>query len=250
MKISLLWLREFVELSESTEELRAVLDDLGLVVEGIEHVGEGLGDVIVARIDEIRAIEGADRVRLVVVDAGDGPLEIVCGATNFAVGNHVPLAPVGAILPGGFVIAERKMRGVTSNGMLCSSRELGLSDDHEGLMILDDLISPKVGEGLLEALSLTPDVVFDISVEGNRPDAWSVAGVARDPVGTSPEVTGVRGTERAREQRDVRLGRNRCTGSLRAPHGVGTARREGRAVTGVDCPTAPDSWHAANFERG
>jgi phenylalanyl-tRNA synthetase beta chain len=180
MKISLLWLREFVELSESTEELRAVLDDLGLVVEGIEHVGEGLGDVIVARIDEIRAIEGADRVRLVVVDAGDGPLEIVCGATNFAVGNHVPLAPVGAILPGGFVIAERKMRGVTSNGMLCSSRELGLSDDHEGLMILDDLISPKVGEGLLEALSLTPDVVFDISVEGNRPDAWSVAGVARD----------------------------------------------------------------------
>jgi phenylalanyl-tRNA synthetase beta chain len=180
VRISLSWLREFVELDESAEELRLVLDDLGLVVEGIEHVGEGLGDVIVARIDEIRAIEGADRVRLVVVDAGNGPLEIVCGATNFALGNHVPLAPVGAILPGGFVIAERKMRGVTSNGMLCSSRELGLSDDHAGLMILDDLITPRVGQGLLEALSLTPDIVFDISVEGNRPDAWSVAGVARD----------------------------------------------------------------------
>ncbi len=180
MKIPLSWLRDFVELNESVEELRETLDDLGLVVEGIEYVGEGLEDVVVARVDEIRAIEGADRVRLVVVDAGEGPLEIVCGATNFELGNYVPLAPVGAVLPGGFAIGERKMRGVTSHGMLCSSRELGLDDDHQGLMILDDLITPKVGEGLLEALSLTPDVVFDISVEGNRPDAWSVQGVARD----------------------------------------------------------------------
>ncbi|MHB1208250.1 MAG: phenylalanine--tRNA ligase subunit beta [Acidimicrobiales bacterium] len=180
MKIPLSWLRDFVELNESVDELRSILDDLGLVVEGIEYVGEGLEDVVVARIDEIRTIEGADRVRLVVVDAGQGPLEIVCGATNFELGNFVPLAPVGAVLPGGFAIGERKMRGVTSHGMLCSSRELGLDDDHQGLMILDELITPKVGEGLLDALSLKSDVVFDISVEGNRPDAWSVQGVARD----------------------------------------------------------------------
>ena len=180
MRISLTWLREFVDLPESPEELRPVLDDLGLVVEGIDYIGEGLEDVVVARIDEIRAIEGADRVRLVVVDAGEGPLEIVCGATNFVRGDHVPLAPVGAVLPGGFVIAKRSMRGVTSNGMLCSGRELGLSDDHQGLMILDDLIIPEVGTRLLDALDITPDVVFDISVEGNRPDAWSVEGVARD----------------------------------------------------------------------
>ncbi|MHB1088157.1 MAG: phenylalanine--tRNA ligase subunit beta, partial [Acidimicrobiales bacterium] len=180
MKISLSWLRDFVELNESVEELRSMLDDLGLVVEGIEYVGEGLEDVVVARVDEIRAIEGADRVRLVVVDAGQGPLEIVCGATNFELGNFVPLAPVGAVLPGGFAIGERKMRGVTSHGMLCSSRELGLDEDHQGLMILDDLVAPKVGERLLDALALSSDVVFDISVEGNRPDAWSVQGVARD----------------------------------------------------------------------
>jgi len=73
VKISLSWLREFVDITESTEELRVILDDLGLVVEGVERVGEGLEDVVVARIDEIRAIEGADRVRLVVVDAGHGP---------------------------------------------------------------------------------------------------------------------------------------------------------------------------------
>lgn len=180
MKIPLSWLRDYVDLDESIEELTSILDDLGLVVEGVEMVGEGLEDVIVARVDEIRAIDGADRVRLVIVDAGEGPLEIVCGAMNFAVGNHVPLAPVGAVLPGGFEIALRKMRGVTSNGMLCSARELRLSEDHEGLYILDDVIEPVVGRPLLEALGMTRDVVFDISIEGNRPDAWSIRGVARD----------------------------------------------------------------------
>jgi phenylalanyl-tRNA synthetase beta chain len=129
VKISRSWLREFVDLPERVDELTALLDDLGLVVEGVERVGEGLGDVVVARIDEIRTIDGADRVRLVVVDAGAGPLEIVCGATNFAQGNYVPLAPIGAELPGGFVITERKMRGVTSKGMLCSARELRRPDD-------------------------------------------------------------------------------------------------------------------------
>ncbi len=180
MKVPLSWLRDYVDLPESVAELTAVLDDLGLVVEGVQNVGEGLEDVVVARIDEIRAIEGADRVRLVTVDAGNGPIEIVCGATNFALGNHVPLAPVGAVLPGGFEIATRKMRGVTSNGMLCSARELRVNDDHDGLYLLDDVITPVVGQPLLEALGITRDVVFDISVEGNRPDAWSIRGVARD----------------------------------------------------------------------
>jgi phenylalanyl-tRNA synthetase beta chain len=180
VRISLNWLREFVDLLETPEELRPVLDDLGLVVEGIETVGEGLEKVVVARVDEIRAIKGADRIRLVVVDAGDGPLEIVCGAMNFAVGDYVPLAPVGAVLPNGMEIAERSVRGVTSRGMLCSPRELHLSADHEGLMILNELVAPTVGERLVDALEITPDVIFDISVEGNRPDAWSIEGIARD----------------------------------------------------------------------
>jgi len=180
VRVSLAWLREFVDLPESIEELRATMDDLGLVVEGVEEVGVGLEDVVVARVEEIRAIKGADRIRLAVVEAGEGPVEIVCGASNFVVGNHVPLAPVGAVLPGGFAIEERTLRGVTSHGMLCSRRELRLGEDHEGLMVLDGLIEPRLGEGLTEALGIEPDVVFDISVEGNRPDAWSIEGVARD----------------------------------------------------------------------
>ena len=213
MKIALSWLEEFVGLRESPEELRAILDDLGLVVENVHHVGAGLEDVIVARVDAIAAIEGADRIRLVTVDAGDGPLEIVCGAMNFSVGQHVPLAPVGAVLPGGFEIARRKMKGVTSNGMLCSARELGLSDAHEGLMVLDELIEPVVGRALLESLDIVPDVVFDISVEGNRPDAWSVEGVARDLA--------------------TRLGRELARPQLAAPSGPSTAEM---ASAGIDDP--------------
>jgi phenylalanyl-tRNA synthetase beta chain len=180
VRIALSWLQEFVGLRESPDELRAIMDDLGLVVERIEHVGAGLDDVLVARVDAISSIKGADRIRLVTVDAGNGPLEIVCGAMNFYVGDHVPLAPVGAVLPGGIEIARRKMKGAVSNGMLCSARELGLNDEHDGLMVLDGLIEPITGQPILEALGIVPDVVFDISVEGNRPDAWSVAGVARD----------------------------------------------------------------------
>ena len=179
MLTPLSWLKDFADFPDDADLLRATLDDLGLVVEGVDVVGDGLRDVVVARIDEIHPIEGADRVRRVVIEAGDGPLDIVCGATNFAVGDFVPLAPVGSTLPGGFDIARRKMLGVTSNGMLCSGRELGLGDDHEGLMILSD---PKAepGVGIVDVLGIERDVIFDLAIEGNRPDAWCVRGVARD----------------------------------------------------------------------
>ncbi|HVB71170.1 MAG TPA: phenylalanine--tRNA ligase subunit beta [Acidimicrobiales bacterium] len=200
MRIPLSWLREYVDLPESAEELRPLLDELGLVVDAVETVGEGLDDVVVARVDEIRAIDGADKIRLVTVDAGAGPVEVVCGAWNFEVGQHVPLAPVGAVLPDGTAIARRKMKGITSNGMLCSGRELRMGDDHAGLLVLDSLMSPRVGQRLAEALGIEPDTVFDITVEGNIPDAWSVVGVARnlatklgrtlrEPVMAAPEST-------------------------------------------------------------
>ena len=104
----------------------------------------------------------------------------MCGADNYEVGDRVPLAPVGAILPGGFEIGQQKLGGVTSNGMLCSGKELGLSDDQAGLLILGDEAPGEPGTPFMEALGLEPDVVFDITVEGNRPDAWCIAGIARD----------------------------------------------------------------------
>jgi len=180
VRVPLSWLRDFAPFAGDPADLAATLDDLGLVVEEMEMVGEGLGDVVVARVDLIAPIAGADRIRKVVVDDGSGPVEVVCGAWNFEVGDLVPLAPVGAVLPGGFEIGRRKMKGVFSNGMLCSGRELKLSDDHEGILRLNEAAGARIGQALTEALDIEPDVIFDVAVEANRPDAWSVAGVARD----------------------------------------------------------------------
>jgi phenylalanyl-tRNA synthetase beta chain len=180
VRVPLSWLRDFSPFEGTAAQFSAALDDLGLVVEGIEVVGEGLADIVVARVDVISPIAGADRIRLVVVEAGAGPVEVVCGASNFAVGDLVALAPVGAVLPGDFKISRRKMKGVVSNGMLCSGRELNLSDDHEGILRLNGVEAAVIGQPLMAVLGIEPDLVFDVAVEANRPDAWSMAGVARD----------------------------------------------------------------------
>lgn len=181
MRAVLSWLRDFAPLPEDPDVLAAAFDDLGLVVEGVERVGEGLGDVIVARVLQLRPHPDADRVQLVDVDTGGGPpLQIVCGAFNFSVGDLVPLAPVGATLPGNFEIGAREVRGQRSNGMLASSRELGLGDDHSGILVLPGDDGTEPGSRLVDALGLQPDVVFDLDVTPNRPDALSMAGIARD----------------------------------------------------------------------
>jgi phenylalanyl-tRNA synthetase beta chain len=180
VRVPLSWLRDFAPFTGDAAAIAAALDDLGLVVEGIELMGEGLGDVVLARVEEVGPIEGADRIRRVVVDAAAGPVEVVCGAWNFGTGDIVALAPVGSVLPGGFAIGKRKMKGITSNGMLCSGRELRLSDDHDGILVLNDTAGAVPGAMLTDVLGLEPDVVFDVAVEANRPDAWCMAGVARD----------------------------------------------------------------------
>ena len=179
MKVLLSWLNEFAPLGDAADAIGATMSDLGMAVEEQHVVGGGLDGVVVARILEISAIDGADRIRRVLVDAGDGQAtQIVCGAPNISVGDTVPLATVGAVLPGDFAIAPRKMKGVASQGMLCSSRELAFGADHAGIMLLDSALA--VGTPLREALGIEPDVLFDLEINPNRPDAMSVAGVARD----------------------------------------------------------------------
>ena len=161
------------------DALADAMNARGLVVEGIEKSGMGLDQVVVAKVVEIHPIKGADRIRRIMVDAGAGHLEqIVCGAFNFSEGDHVPLARVGAVLPGDFAIGLRKMRGVESNGMLCSARELALGVDYDGLLLLDRETRP--GEAIADAISVVPDIVFDLAIEANRPDANCHMGVARE----------------------------------------------------------------------
>src|SRR5579862_1580472 len=197
MLVPLTWLQDFAPIAVDPADavavraLSEVLNGLGLVVEGVEQVGPAPEGVVLARVVEIAPIPGLDRVRLVRVDSGGEELEIACGAWNFAVGDVVPLARVGARLPDGRVIERRQLRGVVSNGMLCSGAEVGVSDDAEGLLVLastggaEDPLPPgvRLGAPLEEVLELGRDAVFDLAIEANRPDCLCVAGVARDLAG-------------------------------------------------------------------
>ena len=183
MRVLLSWLREFAPFPDNDAvALGEVMSDLGMAVESIDRIGEGLDGIVVARVRALRPHPNADKIQLVDVDLGDGQdLQICCGAFNMAEGDLVPLATLGTVIPGGMEIARRKLRGEWSNGMLCSGRELGLGDDHAGIMVLEPGDRPPApGTPIAEALGVTPDVLYDLEINPNRPDAMSVAGVARD----------------------------------------------------------------------
>ncbi|MEM8923672.1 MAG: phenylalanine--tRNA ligase subunit beta [Actinomycetota bacterium] len=179
MKVLLSWMQEFAPIEGEPAFLAETMTDLGMVVESVDVVGPDWDGVIVARVLELGKHPEADRIQLVQVDVGDGEaLQICCGAFNMAVGDLVPLATLGTVMPNGMEIARRKMRGEWSNGMLCSAEELELGADADGIHILDADLT--LGTPLADALGATNDIVFDLDIEGNRPDALSVAGVTRD----------------------------------------------------------------------
>ena len=178
MRAPLSWIREFTPLDHvETAAIADALDQLGLEVEAIDEPGRDVNGVVVARILNVVAHPDADRIRLADVDFGDGELRVVCGAPNIEAGMVVPFARVGAVLPGDFKIERRKIRGVVSEGMLCSARELGLGDDHDGILSLP--ADAPLGTDVRELLGLD-DVVFDLSITPNRPDAMGITGVARE----------------------------------------------------------------------
>lgn len=184
MKVTLSWLREFAPgIDGDPGELSETLSALGLAVEETKILGVLPEGVVLARVTGLRPHPDADAVQLVDVDAGaGGDLQICCGAFNMAVGDLVPLATVGTVMPSGLQIARREIRGQSSAGMCCSGAELGVNDDHEGIWILGDLVvdGAEPGMALGDALGTKPDIWWDLDVGANRPDALCVAGVARD----------------------------------------------------------------------
>jgi len=180
MKVSYRWLQEYLPELPPPAELDAVFTRLGLTVEGTAvHGLLPLENVVIGEVLEREQHPNADRLSVckVRVAAEGDAAQIVCGASNFKVGDRVPVALPGAILPGGFKISRSKLRGVESQGMMCSARELGLGDDHAGLLIMEGL--PEVGRPV-NAYFPPPDTVFDLEVTPNRPDCLSHVGIARE----------------------------------------------------------------------
>lgn len=178
MLLSLKWLREFTPYQGSAEELGDRLTMLGLELEEIIHPFAGLEQVVVGKVLETAPHPQADKLTVCTVDVGQGEnLSIVCGAPNVAAGQTVPVALVGAALPGGLTIKKAKLRGVESRGMICAEDEIGLGEDHAGIMVLSDDLP--LGQPIIEALNLD-DVVIDVAITPNRADCLSVLGLARE----------------------------------------------------------------------
>ncbi|HRL22195.1 MAG TPA: phenylalanine--tRNA ligase subunit beta [Alcaligenes sp.] len=234
------WLRRFVNPQLGTEELGHQLTMAGLEVEDIQAAAPAFDHVVVGLIAAVEPHPDADRLRVCQVDDGSGQLlQIVCGAPNAAQGIKVPVARIGAQLPGGMKIGPVKMRGVQSGGMLCSGRELGLSQDHDGLLVLD--ADAPVGQCLRELLDLD-DQIIELKLTPNRADCLSVLGVAR-------EVSALTGQALTLPTFDVAP----VTIQDRVPVTVHDAdlcgRFGGRVIRGVNARAKTPDWMKTRLER-
>lgn len=177
MIVTYKWIKEFVDTALTPRELADLLTMGGLEVESVEELGASIKNVVVGKIYKIERHPNADRLTVCTVDVGREQLTIVCGAKNMIEGDHVPVALIGAELPSGIKIEKTVLRGVTSHGMMCSTRELGLGEEHAGLLILSK--ETRIGEDIRAVLGLD-DTVFSLGITPNRPDCLSVIGVARE----------------------------------------------------------------------
>ncbi len=184
MKILLSWLNEYGDFGDPSDPVAVqrvadALTSLGLEVDSVEHIGASVDGVVTARVVRLEQHPDAAKVQRVHVDAGDGASRHVwCGAFNMQPDDIVPLATLGTTMPDGRTIERRGILGIDSEGMLCSSRELGLGDDHSGIAILP--AGTPLGIPYGDALGLHPDVLIDADVTRNRPDCWGYVGIARD----------------------------------------------------------------------
>ncbi len=177
MLVSFNWLREFVPFEGEAQELGDRLTMLGLELESIDDPFEAVKDLVVGHVVECAKHPEAEKLSVCSVDVGDEVLDIVCGAPNIAKGQKVPVAKVGTVMPDGMKIKKAKLRGVKSLGMICSERELGFSEDHDGIWVLPENLT--VGDRLVDALNLER-TVLDFDITPNRADALSILGFARE----------------------------------------------------------------------
>ena len=240
MKFSENWLRQHVSLEADSAALEQRLTAIGLEVEGVERQGEGLDGVVVARILSCEKHPQADRLQVCQVDAGQGePLQIVCGAPNARAGLVAPLAVVGARV-GEITIKAAKLRGVASNGMLCSAKELGVDADASGLMELPD--DAPVGTALAGYLGL-PDNVIELGLTPNRADCLGLRGLAYDVAAAFGAGLSGFEPEPVPAASEAALG-------VELHAGADAPRYLGRVIEGVDARMATPVWMAERLRRG
>lgn len=239
MQFPLSWLAEFLSDRIEAERLAHELTMAGLEVEALAPVAPPFAGIVVARVEAVEAHPGADKLRVCRVDAGGAePLQIVCGAPNVVAGMKVPCAKVGANLPG-LAIKAAKLRGVDSYGMLCSARELGLSQDHAGLLALP--ADAPVGQDIRSYLRLD-DQIFTIKLTPNRADCLGVLGIAREVAA----LTGI-GLVAPRPYAAPVTHDIKVPVSIAAPDLCG--RFSGRVVRGVNARAATPAWMVERLER-
>lgn len=240
MKFSEIWLRDWVNPALDTEQLSHLLTMAGLEVESVEPAAPRFSGVVVAEVKSVRKHENADRLRVTEVDVGNGErVQIVCGAPNVAEGLKVPCALSGAVLPGDFRIKPTKMRGVESNGMLCSGKELGVPDDVDGLLVLP--ADAPVGADIRDYLQLD-DATFELKITPNRADCLSLRGIAR-------EVAAL--TRAALNEPTITAVAPAIDDTLPVTVDATAAcpRYIGRVIRGVDARAATPAWMRQRLER-
>ncbi|QNH16553.1 phenylalanine--tRNA ligase subunit beta [Xanthomonas sp. SS] len=239
MKFSENWLRSHVPIQATRDELAATLTAIGLEVEEVTPLGESLQQVVVARIVEATRHPEADRLQVCQVDAGQGGLlQIVCGAPNARAGLVAPLALVGAQV-GGIAIKAAKLRGVESNGMLCSAKELGLDSDASGLFELPD--DAPIGQALSDYLGL-PDASIEIKLTPNRADCFGVRGIAYDVAAACASEVLPFAAEPVAVSSERRL-------EVRLQAGGDAPRYCGRVVEDLDPAAKTPLWMAERLRR-
>jgi len=240
MQFNVEWLKKWVAIDLDAEALAGKLTGSGLEVDDIRPVAGEFSAVVVAEIEDCRPHPNADKLSLCSVnDGGDERLQIVCGAPNARPGIRVPLARVGATIGPEFKIKRAKLRGVESFGMLCSARELGLSDDHSGLMELPS--DAPVGTGLREYLSLD-DTVIEVDLTPNRADCLSIRGLARDVAAScDAEYTG--------QEIEPVPAELEADFPIRLESPEDCPRYAGRIIRGIDPQAKTPLWMAETLRR-
>jgi phenylalanyl-tRNA synthetase beta chain len=240
MKIAESWLREWVDPELGTEQLAHQLTMLGHEVDSLEFEGRGLDDVVVGEVVECGSHPDADKLSVCKVsDGGDELIDIVCGAPNVRKGLKTPLAKPGVTLPNGLKLRKAKIRGVVSNGMLCSATELGLGDDSDGIMELP--AEAAVGAPLVDVLGL-PDAVIDVDLTPNRGDCFSDLGIARDVAALTRSTLKTADVEQVAVTTDA-------VHPVELVEPRGCPRFAGRVVKGIDPQARSPMWMVERLRR-